>query len=79
MASPGEAGQARLHAGCVGVVVVDAKPGALEFHARCGFASIDAVLGVSAARPQPTPDFARSRLRQRQIGFSYPLHGTALT
>jgi len=46
--------------GCVGVVV-DAKPGAVEFYARYGFASVEVVLGASAARPQPKPMFLAMR------------------
>jgi len=39
--------------GCAGVVV-DAKPGALEFYARYGFVAFEAVEGQSDARPEPT-------------------------
>jgi len=46
--------------GCVGVVV-DAKRGAVEFYARYGFASVEVVLGASAARPQPKPMFLAMR------------------
>ena len=46
--------------GCVGVVV-DAKPGAVEFYARYGFASVEVVLGASEARPQPKPMFLAMR------------------
>jgi hypothetical protein len=46
--------------GCVGVVV-DANPGAVEFYARYGFAPVEAVLGASAARPQPRPMFLAMR------------------
>src|SRR5206468_11585115 len=46
--------------GCVGVVV-DAKPGAVEFYARYGFAPVEVVLGASAARPQPKPMFLAMR------------------
>ena len=35
-------------------VVVDAKPGAVEFYARYGFAAFEAVEGQSEARPEPT-------------------------
>jgi GNAT superfamily N-acetyltransferase len=46
--------------GCAGVVV-DAKPGAVEFYARHGFALVEAVLGASEARPQPKPMFLAMR------------------
>lgn len=46
--------------GCVGVVV-DAKPGAVEFYARYGFVPVEAVLGASEARPQPRPMFLAMR------------------
>ena len=36
--------------GCVGVVV-DAKPAAISFYARCGFIPIDAIEGPSGERP----------------------------
>jgi predicted N-acetyltransferase YhbS len=39
--------------GCAGVVV-DAKPDAVDFYARYGFESFDAVEGQSDARPAPT-------------------------
>lgn len=39
--------------GCAGVVV-DAKPGALEFYARYGLTAFDALEGPSDARPQST-------------------------
>lgn len=39
--------------GCVGVVV-DAKAGAADFHAKFGFFEIEAVQGASEARPVPT-------------------------
>lgn len=42
--------------GCVGVLV-DAIPGAAEFHAKYGFVLVEAVLGASDARPQPRPMF----------------------
>jgi GNAT superfamily N-acetyltransferase len=38
--------------GCAGVVV-DAKPAAVDFYARYGFAPFDALEGQSEARPQP--------------------------
>ena len=44
-------------AGCVGVIV-DAKPGAMEFYGRFGFEIIDNVLeGTLDARPVPIPMF----------------------
>jgi len=39
--------------GCVGVVV-DAKAGAVDFYAKYGFVTIEAVEGRSDARPEPT-------------------------
>src|SRR5882672_7464024 len=39
--------------GCAGVVV-DAKPGAVEFYTKYGFAAFDAIEGQSDARPEPT-------------------------
>ena len=46
--------------GCVGVVV-DAKPGAVAFYAKYGFAPVEAVRGASDARPQPEPMFLAMR------------------
>ncbi len=40
--------------GCAGVVV-DAKPGAVEFYAKYGFTPFELVEGQSDARPRPTP------------------------
>jgi GNAT superfamily N-acetyltransferase len=40
--------------GCAGVVV-DAKPGAVEFYAKYGFIAFDVIEGESEARPRPTP------------------------
>jgi predicted GNAT family N-acyltransferase len=42
--------------GCVGVLV-DAKPGAVDFYAKYGFVALDVVEGQSDARPQPTVMF----------------------
>ncbi len=42
--------------GCVGLIV-DAKAAAVSFYARYGFSSIEAVEGLSDARPRPTPMF----------------------
>ncbi|MEK7256255.1 MAG: hypothetical protein AAB316_15995 [Bacteroidota bacterium] len=39
--------------GC-GAVVVDAKPGAVDFYAKYGFAPFEPLEGQSDARPQPT-------------------------
>jgi GNAT superfamily N-acetyltransferase len=47
--------------GCVGVLV-DAKPGAVDFYAKYGFIVIDAVEGQSDARPQPLPMFLAMRV-----------------
>jgi GNAT superfamily N-acetyltransferase len=46
--------------GCIGVVV-DAKPGAVEFYAKMGFIPLEAVEGRSDARPQPLPMFLSMR------------------
>jgi GNAT superfamily N-acetyltransferase len=40
--------------GCAGVVV-DAKPGAVEFYAKYGFTAFEAIEGEAEARPRPTP------------------------
>lgn len=40
--------------GCAGVVV-DAKPTAVEYYAKYGFAPFDLLEGHSSARPMPTP------------------------
>ena len=42
--------------GCVGVVV-DAKPDAVDFYTRFGFAPLDVVEGQTESRPEPTPMF----------------------
>jgi GNAT superfamily N-acetyltransferase len=39
--------------GCAGVVV-DAKPGAVEFYTKYGFVAFEAIEGQSDARPEPT-------------------------
>jgi GNAT superfamily N-acetyltransferase len=39
--------------GCAGVVV-DAKPGAVDFHAKYGFGPFETIEGESQARPRPT-------------------------
>jgi predicted N-acetyltransferase YhbS len=39
-------------AGCAGIVV-DAKPGAVDFHARYGFAPFEQLEGQSEGRPLP--------------------------
>jgi GNAT superfamily N-acetyltransferase len=40
-------------AGCAGVVV-DAKPGAVDFYAKHGFVAFESLEGQSDARPRPT-------------------------
>lgn len=50
--------------GCVGVVV-DSKPGAVDFYARYGFVPTDAIEGRSEARPQPTPMYLSLRAIKR--------------
>jgi len=42
--------------GCVGVLV-DAKPGAVEFYRRYGFAELEVVEGRLGDRPAPVPMF----------------------
>lgn len=42
--------------GCVGMVV-DAKPGALDFYSRLGFSPIELVEGQMASRPEPLAMF----------------------
>ena len=42
--------------GCVGVVV-DAKPGALDFYVRFGFTPLEVTEGQGGARPEPAPMF----------------------
>jgi GNAT superfamily N-acetyltransferase len=42
--------------GCVGLVV-DAKPGAVDFHRRFGFEPLEVLQGVTAQRPDPVPLF----------------------
>lgn len=46
--------------GCVGVMV-DAKPGAVDFYTKYGFIPVEAVEGESEARPRPTPMFLAIR------------------
>lgn len=46
--------------GCVGVVV-DAKPGAVEFYRKYGFSEVQSLQGHSDARPQPVPMFLATR------------------
>lgn len=52
--------------GCVGVLV-DAKPGAVEFYARFGFAPIDVAEGQMESRPQLTPMFLPLELIQAAL------------
>jgi GNAT superfamily N-acetyltransferase len=42
--------------GCVGLVV-DAKPGAVEFYRSLGFLEIEIVAGAGEQRPRPSPMF----------------------
>ncbi len=53
--------------GCVGVIV-DAKPGAVGFYAKCGFIPVDAVEGGLDARPAPTPMFLSIRTVKDALG-----------
>jgi hypothetical protein len=38
--------------GCIGLIV-DARPGAVEFYSRYGFIAVEPMEGQSDARPQP--------------------------
>jgi GNAT superfamily N-acetyltransferase len=53
--------------GCLGVMV-DAKPAAVDFYAKYGFVSVDAVEGQSEARPAPTPMFLSIRAVKSALG-----------
>ena len=55
----------RTDYGCVGVVV-DAKPVAVPFYLRFGFAPLEVVEGLSEARPAPVAMF----LSSREIGLA---------
>jgi GNAT superfamily N-acetyltransferase len=57
--------QMRTDYGCVGVVV-DAKPAAVPFYRRFGFVPLEAIEGLSEARPAPVAMF----LSAREIGLS---------
>jgi len=49
--------------GCIGVVV-DAKPGAVDFYSRFEFTPLEGVAGLSPERPRPLPMFlALNRIR----------------
>jgi GNAT superfamily N-acetyltransferase len=52
--------------GCVGVVV-DAKPDAVDFYTKYGFAPVEALQGQSDSRPQPTPMFLSVRAIERAL------------
>jgi predicted N-acetyltransferase YhbS len=53
--------------GCVGVMV-DAKPDAQAFYAKYGFVAVEAVEGLSDARPAPTPMFLSLRAIRDAVG-----------
>jgi predicted N-acetyltransferase YhbS len=53
--------------GCAGVVV-DAKPGAVEFYARFGFAPFQPLEGESDARPQPVTMWLSIEAIQKATG-----------
>jgi predicted N-acetyltransferase YhbS len=55
--------------GCVGIIV-DAKPGAMDFYRQFGFVSVAAVEGLSDVRPQQTPMFLS--LRAISAGTAVP-------
>jgi GNAT superfamily N-acetyltransferase len=57
--------QMRTDYGCIGVVV-DAKPAAVPFYSRFGFAPLEVIEGLSEARPTPVAMF----LSVREIGLS---------
>lgn len=38
-------------------VVVDAKPGALDYYSRFGFSPLELILGQMESRPEPQPMF----------------------
>jgi predicted N-acetyltransferase YhbS len=50
----------RTDYGCIGVVV-DAKPGAVPFYSRFGFVLLEAIEGLSEARPAPVVMFLSAR------------------
>lgn len=52
--------------GCAGVLV-DAKPGAVEWYSKFGFLRLESVEGLPAARPTPTPMFLEIE-QVRQLG-----------
>lgn len=53
--------------GCVGILV-DAKPGAVDFYARYGLIPVEPVEGQSDARPRPTAMFLSMRAIAGAIG-----------
>jgi predicted N-acetyltransferase YhbS len=53
--------------GCIGVLV-DAKPGAINFYERLGFEPQTSVEGQVAARPEPTPMFLHISTIRAAIG-----------
>jgi hypothetical protein len=53
--------------GCVGVIV-DAKPDAQAFYAKYGFVAVEAVEGLSDARPAPTAMFLPLRAIRHALG-----------
>lgn len=58
-------------AGCAGVVV-DAKPGAVDFYAKYGFTPFDPLEGHGQARPQPTAMFLMMQDIQAAAGRTSP-------
>lgn len=52
---------------CIGVMV-DAKPAAQAFYAKYGFVTVEAVEGLSDARPAPTPMFLSLRAISDAVG-----------
>lgn len=57
--------------GCVGVVV-DAKPGAVDFYGSYGFIPVEATEGQADARPQPTVMFLSIRAIKAATGSRLP-------
>jgi predicted N-acetyltransferase YhbS len=53
--------------GCVGIVV-DAKPGAVDYYSRFGFSPLEAVEGRMESRPEPQPMFLPLDLIEAALG-----------
>lgn len=57
--------------GCAGVVV-DAKPEAVDFYRGFGFIMLDAIEGLSDARPRPRAMFLAMRAIREAAGSAFP-------